>query len=330
MTSHTLDAAFPPSPVAPDLAGGSGAASPERGAPGTARPSLHVQSPLDAEAPPLRHEGDARCSDTIGLGATVVVTGDLIAEALIRGATVTVGGALRALAGIQGKGGGPIRVGGAMFATYLDSVSADVFGPLEVERQIVASSLVIHGHLLAPGAALIGGQTTVRGRVELGTAGSESCVPTLLILGTVPSLEPRLVELTALAERLAKEQASAEREAHQLSLPGQVLNPQQKERHTEVSFQLHELQSRVTRCLAAREAGLSVISRVRTIELSVRQMIYPGFTIACFAQSLTFRREVPGPVRLFADPHGELLYQSEGQASPAPLQAIAELKARSA
>ena len=295
-----------------------------------ARPALHVEAPLDADAAPIRHEGDARFSDTIGLGATIDVTGDLIAEALIRGATLTVGGHLHARAGIQGKGGGPIRVGGAMTATYLDSVGADVFGSLRVERQISACTLVVHTHLVAPDAALVGGQATVRGRVELGIAGSESCVPTLLVLGTVPSIEPRLIELSALAERLAADKADAERQDRQLSLPGAVLSPADKERHTELSFKLHELQGRVARCLTAREAGLSAVARLRRFDLRVTHVIHPGFTVACPAQSFVFRREVPGPARIFADPHGEMLIQSEGQEATVPLQTVAELKARAA
>jgi uncharacterized protein (DUF342 family) len=259
----------------------------------------------------------------IKAGGSVEVAG------LIEAATVHCGGNLAAKGGIAGRERGEICVGGNVVARYLDSVKGRIGGDLGAEREVIACQLLIGGQLLMPHSAVIGGSLEVRGNVDVGTLGSPGGTATRLIVGPVWNLHVKLAQLEQIIEQLMERQQAMEEERRQLAAYSKSLSAQEKERQTELSFQLEGLRSHMTKALIAREALQRDIQAGLKVTLTVRSVLHEQVWLTLGSEIFRIETAVKGPLIFHTDDQGHAFFRRSNGA-PMALSQIARRSAAAA
>ena len=120
--------------------------------------------------------GDVLDDLHIKSGKSIVVTGhvgDCCLEALT---DITLGG-------MSGHQHGTIRCGGIFRARYINGVSLDALDNIFIANEIIDSQVQTAKALSCPAARVIGGCCTALKGIDVGEVGSESNIPTKLVVG---------------------------------------------------------------------------------------------------------------------------------------------------
>lgn len=243
--------------------------------------------------------------------------GNLVVRGLIESTTIDVGGDLSAPGGLAGRGQGVLRVHGDAAVRYIAGYTARINGNLEFDRELIDSTIDVSGSVRSAGGSIIGGSLTAVARIEVATIGSPAGVPTRLVLGSVPTLEPRLLELESLIGRLSEEVQALERELKPLSTPGRRLTPSDKERSTELTFALQKDLARLGQAEQARQRVRQIIAGLSTVSLEVHSEIHQGVVIAAEGREFHIRDRLKGPILVSRSSNHEIvLRRSDGAASP--------------
>ncbi|MDX2115034.1 MAG: FapA family protein [Planctomycetota bacterium] len=290
-------------------------------------PTLLVD-PIEPAPEPITLPGTVNCLVEVPDGARLRVGGNFDTSELVRAAQLLAAGSITASAGISGRGEADIRAGGSLTARFAEAARLVVGRSLVLHREAIGCDILVHGSTHAADAAIIGG-TLVAGRaVRVRVLGSDSAVPTRVVLGSVPLLEPLLQKLTPLHEELTAEHAASKREFDKLNQPGLRLDPRQKERQTELSYRLHTLDQLLLRCMTTIENAGMQVRKLRTVDLDVREAIHPGVILVLGADEHTVRARIEGPIRIARSQSGDLVYRREGDNSDRPMKMIASLRTR--
>ncbi len=282
-------------------------------------------------------EAGATIQGGVGAGARIRAKGDLIIEGLVDSATIETTGDLRLLKGAVAHHRGAhaseciLRVVGSLHAEFLDTAVIDVGRGLIVESQVMNCRSVIHGWIDMPKGALVGGHTTVMRHVRVATLGSDSVVPTPILFEAVPRLDACLERLPVLCESLDKQWEAAKRELERLSMPGQILKPADKERQTELSFAVVEMEKLHHRCEAVGGLAREDLRRAATLDLTIEQTMFPGVALESPSGDHVVGKAVRGPIRIYRDRRGNLVGSSDPddpEASAVPIKGLADLRPR--
>jgi uncharacterized protein (DUF342 family) len=296
----------------------------EGGAAGSGAP-LEIADAL-VEGTPFRHDGDVMLRAGIHQGASADVGGNLTVEGVIHGARVLVRGDLCAPAGVSGRDEAVIEVRGRIEARYIDSARVVADCGLRVEREMVNSSVLVHGGVDAPEASVVGGALIVTRAATLGTlGGSSSSVTTLVVVGGVPMLEPLTAEAQRVIEEIEARQAEIGAKLERLNVPGATLSAREKEQQTELSFAKHSIDAMWTRCVLMRDEFSALAQRLRTTDLRVEKCVFPGVEIQVGDRAYRINRVMQGPLRVTAGPGGALVVTLPGESEPTPLKNFADV-----
>ena len=157
----------------------------------TIEPELDLNVPVSFATGNIDFPGPVRVRKGVQDRFRVRCDGPLIVDRLVGAATLDSAGDLSLLTGMAGREVGRIRVGGDCEAKYLDAVRGDVRGVLRVQREITACELSVLGGVESPRAVLRAGRLACAGRVVVGSIGSPSGTPTVLVLGGIEALASR-------------------------------------------------------------------------------------------------------------------------------------------
>ncbi len=238
----------------------------------------------------------------------VKATGNIHVKGLIEAATMITGGDLTAEGGMAGRNRGSVQTEGHLIARYLDNVRGQVKGDLKVEREAINCELMILGGVNSPTGMLIGGRLLIVGAINIGTVGSPAGVATELVLGSVPTLEPLAQTLHELMGEVRKRRDEFDGEFKLLSAEGKRLTSHDKERQTELQFEMHGLDQRLNRGQAVLDALRQRIMHERTINLTAHRFIHCGTTITVGENAFRLNRDLHGPVRVIKD-GGDIVYR---------------------
>ncbi len=239
----------------------------------------------------------------------VKATGNIHVNGLIEAATMITGGDLVAEGGMAGRNRGSVQTEGHLIARYLDNVRGEVKGDLKVEREAINCELMILGGVNSPTGMLIGGRLLIVGAINVGTVGSPAGVATELVLGSVPTLEPLAAALHELMVEVRKRRDEFEGEFKLLSAEGNKrLTSHDKERQTELQFEMHGLDQRLNRGQTVFDALRQRILKERTINLTAYRFIHCGTTITVGENAFRLNRDLHGPVRVIKD-GGDIVYR---------------------
>lgn len=261
----------------------------------------------------------ARIEGAIASGASVSAQADLLVTGLVESQDIKVAGGLIAEAGIAGRSEGSIRVGGDLYASFIESSTAEVGRCARIERHAMNCNMMIHGRLIAPGASIVGGRIVVGRHAHVGILGGDS-TQTAIVLGAVPLLETSLGELESALKNVHAIIADAQRELDMLSYPGMRLQPEEKEKRTELTFRLDRLKRSDARGNAARDVTRDRVRAFRTVDLLVTTRISASANIIVQNLSITPMRDVKGPFRLYRDDRGDLRCAHAGDDRGMPIK----------
>ena len=267
----------------------------------TVRDYLEIPGHVDFSTGHIDFPGDVEVMLGVRDLFRVAVGGALAVHGLIEAADIRVGGELTAYGGIAARERGRVRVEGDMTTRYLDGASVEVGGTLRVSREIVNSTLEVHGAVESPNATVLGGCLDCVGHVAVAALGSPAHPATTIALGAVPNLESRLREFSALADTLRARRDGA-------------ADPGVREAFDE----------RLSRCEGARSELRERIAGLRTIDVRVSRVVHPGVRFTVGAKVYEVRDELRGPVRVTDDRSGALVYRV-GDAPPVALAGVAEV-----
>jgi len=287
---------------------------------------IEIKEYVDFSTGNIDFDGDVIVGEGVRDCFIVKATGDVEVRGLIEAATVETGGNLRAAGGFAGRERGIVQIGGSLFGRYLDNVHGEIQHDLVVDREIINCELLIHGNIESEHGSLIGGKMTVTGHVIISTIGSGAGVPTELIIGTVPRLEPLAVDLSKLIEHSTSRRnvlMEDQQTLNKLAEAGRMTGPD-KERQTEIMFEMEELNSILAKAEPTYQNLVDKINQQRTIDVYVHRKLFSGTMFTLGDQRFKMNNELRGPVRIVKK-LGTLYYERSG-ADPIMLSDVADIQ----
>jgi len=256
----------------------------------------------------------------------VKATGQVEVKGLIEAATIDCEGDLIAHGGMAGRERGNAIVGGTLSGKYLDNVTGQIQGDLQLDREVINCELTIHGQVLIPHGRITGGKLCVTGPIDIASLGSAAGTHTHLVLGSVPRLEPTAQALAKIVKQLADKHEALLNEQKQINDNTRRLTACDRERQTEICFELHTAQDKLAKGLAANDALIKRIDHQRTVNLLIHSKLHPGVMLTILKQSFKVQHQVSGPLTIYKDSGGQIVYR-KGSTDPVPLTQIAKLHA---
>lgn len=250
----------------------------------------------------------------------VTAAGGITVHGLVESGTLESGASIVAMGGLAGRGKGQLLCKGDLEARYVSGFSCMIGGGLRFEREIIDSMIETAGGVTSTNGTVIGGTLTAVGPVSVGTLGGGSGAPTRIVVGSVPSLEPRLNRLEMLVAELSERLTKNQDELKQLTRPGRRLGGSEKERLTELTFQVQTDMGALGKAEAARERLRQVIDGLSTVDVSVASEVLPGVVFRCGNREFRVRDRLKGPIRITRNPRGpagDLLVRRTDCSSPA-------------
>jgi hypothetical protein len=248
----------------------------------------------------------------------VTAAGGITVHGLVESSTLESGASIVARGGMAGRGKGQLLCKGDLDARYISGYFCMIGGSLRFDREIIDSTIEVGGSVASANGSVIGGCLTAVGSVQVGTLGGSSGSQTRVVVGSVPSLEPRLNKLEMLIAELTERQRKGQDELRQLTRPGRRLGGSEKERTTELTFQMQTDLCALGKAEAARERLRQVIDGLSTIDVTVASEVHPGVVFRCGTREFRVRDRLKGPIRITRNPRGpagDLLIR-RGDSSP--------------
>lgn len=287
---------------------------------------LEIRGDVDFSSGHVEFSGSVRIDGGVKPGFRVRAQGDIYVDHLIEVAEITCGGSLLARCGMAGKGKGRIDIGGSVEATYLEEVRGCVQGDLRVRRGVVGCELKVGGALDCPSGVVMGGTIAVGGSIKVKAVGSGASTPTRLELGDAPVLRLSHREsLKALREFEGKLAALEEQERTIRSNPAPT--PGQRERLTELSFEIDEVRSEMEKLTETVSSLDAKLSNSGTLDFRVEQVIHAGVVLDIGDKRARFDESVKGPISIYWDAQRRPVFRLGSAGSLAPLESIAKVGA---
>ena len=259
----------------------------------------------------------------------VKATGSVEVKGLIEAATIECGGNLLAHGGMAGRERGKIIVSNDLVAKYLDNIEGEVHGNLEIQREVINCDLTVHGEVKSPRGAIIGGKMMITGSVEIVSLGNGAGATTKLVLGSIPRLEPIAIQLKRLVDQFTVKHKELQTELKLAKRNSSLMAATDKERQTELTYELQTVNEKLSKALSAQQALDSRIDEERTVNLVVHHKLFSGTSLTVGNQTFKIHKDVSGPLRVSVDPTGEIVYR-QNNSEGGLLKQIAEIKAAAA
>lgn len=280
---------------------------------------LEVEGDVDFSTGHIDFPGDVVVAKGVREQFRVRATGCVTVRGRIESAQIECGGDLIAEGGAAGKDDAILAVGGSMNARYLDGVIARVNGDLIIDNEAINCQIEVTGDVRSPGGSVIGGRLSSSGRVTLNDLGSDAGVQTSVVLQRPMGLAGVIERLDPCLTRLKRRIAELEGELKRINDGKRKLNSAEKERSTELEYELHRLSERVSRCSVLRDLAAERIKEYSRREVLALGRVYPGATITCGGRTVSITRELRGPVHIRADAGGRLVYRRDSDEEERPL-----------
>ncbi len=278
---------------------------------------LEIPKCVDFSTGNIDFDGSVHVGDGVRDRFVVTAAEDVAIDGLIEGATINAGGSLCCARGMAAKERGTIRVAHHVDIGFLNNVRGTVGRNLNVRGEIMNCELRIARDLVCPTGAIIGGEVSVTGKVEVGTLGSPRAIPTTLIVGTGGQPADDLARVDELLVTMREEiaQKTSHYEMMQQSVYG--MTDAQKKDHTKFGRELAETRERFDDLKARRAHTAASLASRRTVDVRVRKKINPGSVIVVGGAAWRFDRELAGPIALCLDNEEHVVYRlASGEARP--------------
>ena len=277
------------------------------------RDTIEVDEYVDFNTGNITFNGNVVIQKGIRDCFKVQADGDVEVRGLIEAANIITGGELRALGGFAGREQGTAQVAGDLKAKYLDAVTTNVRGNLNVDREVINCNNTVLGQIDSPRGAIIGGETLVAGSVDISEIGSEGMPLTTLQVGVVPHLDPLIVKLRELTDKLVLERDKLVSEQEMIQkTTGNRTTATHKERLCELMYEIAEVQTQLDRAEPSFEKVTEKADSMRSVDVRVQKKVHPNTVLICSGMKYRVKNELKGPLRIYQDLKGRLQYEREG------------------
>lgn len=277
---------------------------------------LEIPGDVDFTSGNIDFDGDVAIRGGIKDTFKVKATGSVVVDGPIGSATIECGGDLIVRYGAAGSFKGTINVGGGLIARYMEAVSGIVKGDARIERDIIDCELVVEGCCSSPLASMIGGKLTVAGDTVFRVIGSRASAKTKLVLGKLKSADDSIIKATAELEAASAGLRALQDEYDLLLARGKTLTPAQRERQTELQFELHELTTKRDACRDIIADAKAACGSRCAIGLTVKEKMHEGTTVSVLDVDYTIRSDINGPLRVSAASGQAVISFGEGPSHP--------------
>lgn len=278
--------------------------------------ALEIPGDVDFTSGNIDFDGDITVRGAVKDTFKVKATGSVIIDGPIGATTIECGGDLVARYGVAGGHKGTLSVGGSLVARYLEAVHGLVRGDARVERDLIDCGLVVEGTCNSQTGCMIGGELIVAAEATFKTIGSRASTKTRIVLGSLKSADDTLRNATAELEGVAASLRALQDEHQLLTSRGKSLSPGQRERQTELQFEIYEFTTRreVLR-QKIQEAKEAAGTRCR-VGLHVTEMLYEGTTVSVHGVDHVIRSDMTGPLRITASNGQAMIAYGNGPSHP--------------
>jgi uncharacterized protein (DUF342 family) len=231
---------------------------------------------------------------------------DLAVMMMVEAAELASGRDMTIEGGMAAKGQGQVHAGRDLRARYLNNARAHVGRDMRLENELINSHVTVGRDVLSPQATMEGGSLTVGRQCVLGEVGSPGGVVTELRLGCVPAPIEAADLARALLPQLRSAREGVQKALDGLKVFGPRMNPEQAERHTELTFE----QQRLTKLIGTLELRLAKVEQLieeRTkVDLRVQGCVHAHVRLVLPHITYEVRSPIRGPVHLTLSAQGEV------------------------
>lgn len=219
--------------------------------------------------------------------------------------------------GMAGRQKGTLRSKRDASALYLEQVNGRIGRDLNIGKEATHSHLSVGRAIVAPSAALIGGDICVAGHAEVAQLGSDASAATKLAIGHLPEVDGKLRATSDLLHRVQAKRDAAAETLKQLQHASGKLTAQQAEELTEREFELSNLDQQIAKLKAAIGSLLTVLETAGESSLTVHADIWPGVKLWIGDYLCEPRQAIRGPLKVILSAHGEpqLVLKTSGATS---------------
>ncbi|MDX2118319.1 MAG: FapA family protein [Planctomycetota bacterium] len=232
-------------------------------------------------------------------GRTLLIRGLVEAAELSADLDITLEG------GMAGRQKGTLRAKRDAAALYLEQVTAHVGRDLRVGKEATHCHLNVGRAIIAPTAALIGGDICVAGHVEVAQIGTDANAPTRLAVGHLPETDAKLHAAASLVERLNAKRQEALDKLKQLQSATGKLTASQAEELTEREFEAAEYERQAKQVRAAICRILSMLEAAGRPCVTVLSELWPGSKLWIGPFVCEPRQVIRGPLKIWVNERGE-------------------------
>jgi len=229
----------------------------------------------------LKSGGSVNIRGSIRSGFSVTSRGGIAVGESIEDAVVEAGGDLTVRFGITMAGTGFIRARGKVQAKFTQNARIEAGGDVIIASGIMHSQITCGGSVIAVGGkgSIVGGTVHCQGNVEAKEIGSETYIPTRIVIGGAGGL---LQELQAEAAQLGELQRSLEVAVGQQREPEKLkrLSSRQQQILLDKLQQLSSVQQRLVLLNAEIEKAELQMKEHKSSLVIVHKIIHPGVTLS--------------------------------------------------
>jgi len=259
---------------------------------------LEIDDFVDFSTGNIDFDGDVTVHKGVRDCFVVSAAKDLRIRGMVEAADVVAGRDARLEGGVAARDKGRVYVERDLHARYLDSAAVVVGRHALIDKEIVSTDLSIAGTLAAPSGAIIGGETTVGGAVELAELGSAGGSETLITLGAMRDFDELKGKLGTLAAAASEMHRKAKEQFDMLTANAAKLTASQAEQMTELQFSLATLDALRDKMSRADEKIAAVVAAHTDAELTVHRVIHAGVRLRLGEYEARFKDPIKGPVRI--------------------------------
>lgn len=224
---------------------------------------------------------------------SITVKGTVEAALVEAGTHVIIAG------GVAGKNKAVIRAGGELQAKFLGDAEIEAGSDVIVTKEILNCRIQTRGRLLVPRGPIVGGSAYAREGMDVLTLGNDVDLPTEIAVGILPSAIVKVAELSQIIKK--RKEAAAKIRATVQPLLAQLkrLNPQQREKATELMYEADRLDEEASALKKKQDEVLGPYSPSGEQEVCilVNKIVYRGVSLIFGDKITTITKARRGPVK---------------------------------
>lgn len=255
---------------------------------------LEVKGDVDISYGHIKFDGDVNIRGDVHSGMMVWATGNVEIKGHVGNCYVEAGKDIILHNGMQGKFSGKLKAGGSITCKFFENAQAVAGGDIIV-RTVMNSKLEAEGKVKVDGrgALVLGGSIHALQGMEIGEAGNESEIPTVLAAGVLHTTIRRDVELKELIKKI-------EGEVDLLDRSAKILERMAKTKVTKetANRRMKIIQAKVIKSTELKKyqdekvRNDALITSGKDANITIQNMIYPGCRIQIADNEITVKESL--------------------------------------